>query len=191
MPIGHANELTAEIQELQRHYNDIRRRLAPSHPYDPNRPLDGIIRVISRSQVSVISSDVWSDDPKLQAVNILDFASNNCFYSKSEPDMFVGYVFTGLRIFVTHYTLRSNCNLNTHQIKSWAIEVSDGDGNWLEVDQRETEAMCNIGAVSGFSIPHPAECSAIRIRQTGLNSSSYQCLTLSAFELFGDITRTQ
>jgi hypothetical protein len=73
-------------------------------------------------------------------------------------------------------------------MKSWAVEGSNDEASWTEIDRRENNKDLNGKmAVKTFAVSRSRSFRRIRLLQTGPNHRGDNCLRLSAFELFGTI----
>jgi hypothetical protein len=86
-----------------------------------------------------------------------------------------------------YYTLRAFCCSHIcYHLKNWALEGSDSESSWTEIDRRENNSDLNANwAVKTFAVSRSENFCRIRLRQTGLNHNGRNELVLSAFEIFG------
>jgi hypothetical protein len=62
--------------------------------------------------------------------NVADLTSDDYFNSEEEPRPWIYWDFHGMRVSLTHYTIRS------WLLKSWVVENSLDGVNWTEIDQK-------------------------------------------------------
>jgi hypothetical protein len=68
----------------------------------------------------------------------------------------------------------------------------DDGASWTEINRRENKSELNQDMpVKAFAISRSESFGRIRLRQTGPNHGSNNCLALYAFELFGAVTGLQ
>jgi hypothetical protein len=126
----------------------------------------------------------------------MDLSTDTFFYSQNYPNQSIVYdLKDNQRISPTHYTIRSvvGCGRNCCHPKWWVIEVTNDRSNensWIEIDRRENNQDLNdSGIIQTFCISRPPndEFRFIRLRQIGLNHCSNNVLSMTAFELFGQL----
>jgi hypothetical protein len=177
------------------------------HQFVPgSRPLsEGIIsyltrriggNVSDRHCVHIFHDSLSPDHPSYLAKHVADLSSDSFFHSAGNPNQSIGYDFKDNQsISPTHYALRSRTDYdkNDHHLKSWVIEVTNDRSNvnsWIEIDRRSNnEDLNGRGIIQTFVISNPRseEFRYIRLRQTGVNHDGNHHLTLTAFELFGQL----
>jgi hypothetical protein len=111
------------------------------------------------------------------------------FLLEGRTGKWICWDFKGFRVEPTHYRLRASYS---YPLKSWAVDGSEDRASWTEIDRRENDSDINDHlAVKTFEVAESESFSAIRLRQTGPNHYSGNCLVLSAFEAFGVLARPQ
>lgn len=133
----------------------------------------------------------------------------NC-RTEDEPYSFFGVdLGADRRLVPTHYTLR-NRNSNTHVLMNWYFEASVDGQNWTILDVRlyntenveqnqqlelEFKDFRQRGGAMTFSVDTEIYRQLgldgfrfFRVVQVGKNSSGYDYLSLSGFELYGKVT---
>jgi hypothetical protein len=71
-------------------------------------------------------------------------------------------------------------------LKSWFVEASAGGTSWLEIDHKENNNQLNGYRFTGtFPVAGGAECRFIRLVNIGKNHFGNDCLSISAWEIFG------
>jgi hypothetical protein len=161
-----------------------------------NSNLDGIIsyltkrfggHVINRNIVSITASSVGSAQ-SYAIRHVADFGNQGHFETKNESNSWIRYDFKDMQIKVTHYSIRTRRDDNSHHLRFWTLEGSKDGSKWVKIDNRQNDTSLNsAGAISVFSISESfqEEFHQIRLRQTGKNSSGYDYLLVNAIEFFG------
>jgi hypothetical protein len=123
------------------------------------------------------------------ARNVADLQTASHFCSSDAADQWLCYDFKDQRVAVTHYILRSNGNgPNWYHLRSWVVEGSSDNSNWLELDCRKDDSHLNgENAVWSFEVRNVVECQFIRIRPTGPTWHGDHYLYIRAFDVFGGL----
>ena len=196
-------------------WSSICRRLVRSHvssdvqqngflcPLDTARPLEGIIRHLSRMYgrnicetgiVRLTGSRPYNMDPNYSnSVGQVAIADRSTYFcSANEPNMWICYDFKNRRIKPTAYTIQSFAGSSGWEhLRSWVIETSTDGTTWTEIDRHENcESLNREHAVASFIISSSSECRMIRLRQIGPNCHRFvqdNKLVLSSWEIFGTV----
>lgn len=113
--------------------------------------------------------------------------------TNSERNSWLMYDFKNLKVRPTHYSIRSRpCGSNNFHLKSWVIEGSNDQNNWIVLDYRNNiDKLNNKSAFSTFKINEYYSKNDfyrfLRLRQTGPNTAGNHQLCLSSLEYFGSI----
>jgi hypothetical protein len=87
---------------------------------------------------------------------------------------------------VSHYSLRSRPDSDSHHPINWILEGSIDGNNWIELDRRDNcREIAGQNRSATFSVSKREVVQQIRLRQHGKESSGYDHLTVSAIKLFG------
>jgi hypothetical protein len=177
------------LQELRAMQRVFKSRVFPTHPFDISRPLHGIIRDLNRlsGAVEISGTNPVMEGYEWRITNLLDFDTDSQFYSTGVPGAFVSYRFIAKSVIVTRYVLRSNYGLNAHNLRKWRLEVADDGENWTIVDERESDQLCGRNVTAAFETKAPKAGKWLKLTQTGRNSSDFDNLVVSAFEVFGTV----
>jgi hypothetical protein len=71
---------------------------------------------------------------------------------------------------------------------NWIIEGSIDGENWIELDRRDDcREVVGVNRSATFQIEKREFVRLVRLRHYGKNSNGYDYLTVSAFELFGNL----
>jgi hypothetical protein len=93
---------------------------------------------------------------------------------------------------VTHYSIRTRRDNNSHHLCSWILEGSHDGLKWVTIDQHVNDTSLNdVGEISTVLIleSFQEEFRIIRLRQTGKNSSRTDYLVVNAIEFFGILNK--
>jgi hypothetical protein len=163
------------------------------HELNPNTPLVGIIaslthryggNVHDRGIVNV-SGTVYSGDATYAAKNAADLSTTSFFQSKNEPNQWICYDFKDRRVRPTHYSINS---YSGYYIRSWIVEGSIDNANWIPLDRHEGDPKIDLNHRTGtFAIPilEDVDYKFIRLRHTGRTADGTDYLIITGFELFG------
>jgi hypothetical protein len=184
--LSHFREMTASLSSSQ---------FGKMLKFDPDRPLEGIVHYLTRKAggniherkiVRVSAATSLMGDPE----NAVDLSSSSKYRSSDKKDGWWCIDFLKIRVSPTHYSVRSHFQkdfFNTHP-KSWVLECSNDEKEWIEIDRQEnTEILNHPAAIGSFPISRVMKCRMVRFRQLGKNHYGDYRLTFSGFELFGTI----
>jgi hypothetical protein len=170
------------------------RAVGKDFQFDSGSPFGGIIASLSAKHggnvhdlgiVSVTASSVLSGYP---ARNAVDFGSVSGAATDSFSNSWICYDFKGMRVNVSHYSIRSRKDADCNHLRSWTVEGSVDEDDWVELDQQENRAeLVGMGKSSTFPVKQRHRVQKIRLRQHGKNSNGNHHLNVSAFELFGTL----
>jgi hypothetical protein len=163
--------------------------------YGRGAPLSGIISFLTAkygqnvhdSGEVTVTGSAYSDDPDFAPKNAADLADmNSRFFSACGRDQWITFEFKRSAVRPTHYSLRSGqfgCDL-----KSWTIEGSSDGATWRLLDaQEDNESLEGESAVATFEVAGAEEVRFLRLRQTGPAHDGSHQITITGFELFGDL----
>lgn len=113
------------------------------------------------------------------------------FYTDNLQNSWICFEFKKRKIIPLNYTIRTyNWTSNVSHLKSWVIEGSNDNSNWLVVDE---EIDCPF--LNGKSFVHTFNINNeqnkpfkyLRIRQTGPNWANYNFLKFDSIEFYGTL----
>jgi hypothetical protein len=91
----------------------------------------------------------------------------------------------------THYSIRSKAagGSSWANLKNWVVEVSDNGNDWIEIDrQTNNSKLDGKGAIAVFQASRQDVTGRyVRLANVGRNHRRDDCLSLSAFEIFGTL----
>jgi hypothetical protein len=143
-------------------------------------------------------SGAYKNDPNYAAKNAADLETISCFGSASRDkkediphtrNNWICYDFKKRRIMPTHYTIRTNWGSPGYShLKSWLVETSTDGKNWREVAREEDNDQLNGSRfIATFPVAGAGKCRFIRLVNIGRNHSGSDCLSISAWEIFGNL----
>jgi hypothetical protein len=140
--------------------------------------------------VDITMSSCYGSDLSYAGKNVIDFHNDMYCCTTGEQNQWICFNFKRKKVFATHYSIqtRNNCGVNSHNSKSWVIEVSDDGSQWTVVDTHVNNPVLNGASITKtFQITNPRLASQIRMRLTGPVFNGNHYLTFVAFELFGTL----
>jgi hypothetical protein len=144
--------------------------------------------VHDRGIVRVSASSKHRSDYPVQLI-VDSNSSLSRFATKDAANSWICIDFKHHHIKATHYSIRSRTDYDGRHLQSWSLEGLTICGEWVELDcRRGLTELVGIGVVRTFSIGHICEVRSVRLRQTGVNSSSNNNLVLKSLELFGELS---
>ena len=168
--------------------------------YDGANPFNGIIahltkhfkeNLVDANVVKIMSSHEFGTawHPK----HIFDFSSPEVFKSADAENVWLSFDFGQMRIRPNGYSLKTDLTDGGRGMspRSWVLEGSEDGISWVELDCREdNDSLNGMESQAMFSITSVPSRGVrfLRFRQTGLNHWGSYAITLSAFEIFGEIS---
>jgi hypothetical protein len=167
--------------------------------FQSGSPLNGIIRYLTKSAggnlcdrgiVNATSSSLKPDRPDRVASNVVDLDTEDDFCSDNFPGQWICLEFKSHRVQISDYSIRSfRLGQFFAHPKSWVLEGSSDNQNWIELDRRFNNDQLNGALLSAtFHVTTSAFYRFIRLRQTDVNHHGTHWLVFSAFELFGRVS---
>jgi hypothetical protein len=108
--------------------------------------------------------------------------------STNQPGSWILLDFKTRSVSPTHYTIKSDNG--GYYIKAWAVEGSNDNTTWTQLDSQSTNDHTSVSVVRTYSIQNASTIpffKYIRLRQTSTNANNSHYLALSGFEIFGRI----
>ncbi|KAK8876047.1 hypothetical protein M9Y10_006231 [Tritrichomonas musculus] len=159
-------------------------------------------RTYNDSLIDILPSTKFTDKKWFLPENIVDFNNTEntlsddcCFNSQDLPSSWICFDFKQIKISPEGYAIRTNSwnGKGWYHPLSWEVQASNDYRNWTVLDERKQMSEMDDSAVAKTfpvnGIQNDESFRYIRFVQTGLNSRRNNCLTLSAFEIFGTIIR--
>jgi hypothetical protein len=144
--------------------------------FDPSSPLKGIIahlaqkcggNVHDRGVVNITADRPYDGDSSHAAKNIADLTADSCFECANAENMWICYDFKNLKIWPTHYSLRSQYDGSSgfRNLKNWAIEGSKDGKSWIELDaRRDNEDLNGKNLMKAYPVSCMNSIRMIRLR---------------------------
>jgi hypothetical protein len=144
-------------------------------------------------------SGAYDNRPSNAARNATDLEAESYFYSAYRSSSeniphtrnnWLCYDFKERRIVPTHYTIRTNgvYGPGYQHLKSWLVETSMEGENWQVVAREEDNKQLNGFRFTGtFPVAGGGECRFIRLVNIGRNHYRYDCIFITAWEIFGSL----
>ena len=149
--------------------------------------------IVDANVVKIMSSHEFAATwhPK----HLFDFSSPEVFKSADAENVWLSFDFGEIRIRPNGYSLKTDLTDGGRGMspRSWVIEGSEDGISWVELDCREdNDSLNGMESQAMFSITNVPSRGVrfLRFRQTGLNHWGSYAITLSAFEIFGEISYT-
>ena len=135
---------------------------------------------------NVIRVTPSSKDKMHDVENIVE-QNDSHFATKNESNSWVKFDFKERKVLLDSYTLISpEWEPNDFHLKSWILEVSNDDQNYIEIDRHED---CNLLNGSLYRETFEVSCSIpqryIRLRQIGPNWCGFNNLVINSIEFSG------
>lgn len=107
--------------------------------------------------------------------------------TKNEPDQWIKFDFKTSRMVLSSYTLKTyNYVAGGNHMKTWVVEGSANDTDWLELDRRvNVNDLNGRYNVKNFKCKNSGAFRFIRIKQTGTTHCESNILALTNVEFFG------
>jgi hypothetical protein len=142
---------------------------------------------LERNVVGVRASSSYSS---YVAKNVADLATDSYWHSENQDNSWLCYNLKNMRVKPTHYSIRSRYNggENTENLRNWIVEVSNNGEVWRTIDERWNNGDLNgMNLVHAFKVEAGDWCRYIRIRHQGMSWYGNCYVSVSSFELFGEI----
>ncbi|KAK8838464.1 hypothetical protein M9Y10_033091 [Tritrichomonas musculus] len=152
---------------------------------------DGIIKHLLKTSNGDISSKVqitFSSMGSGQAINVTHYDKDDYFETNGFSRSYICFQFKGFSVVPTNYQIKSSNNGNYP--KSWDIEGSNDESNWVTLAQERGCSYLNGQNKSHvFSLYNDSSksFSFIRMRLTDPNWKGNDCLAINSFELYGSL----
>lgn len=196
-------EAQQKLAEAQKSIQDLQKEQvcsAPSFGKNPifvlyNRaPFNGILKYFSDicngnlndpNGVLITASSSEHNSP----TQVADFEWDDFWYSQNEVDQWIMFDFQNVKVGITNYTIKTHrYSTDSTHMRSWDLEGSNDNTNWIVIDQRSTDILNGSSIVQVFMCkPIEQTFQYIRIRQTEENHRGDNILALTNVEFFGHI----
>lgn len=137
--------------------------------------------------IEITSNSIYSTCiPK----NLIDYQSENFYYSLDDPKACVCFDFKDKKLQISSYSLKSsNFGPNDYHLKNWVLEVSNDQKNWEIIDEHNDDPVLNgQGIIVTFKTKtQNSFYQFIRLRQTRTNWYGDYQIRLSKIEFYGKL----
>lgn len=189
----------------------VKKPSAPKQPkefhFKKGSELDGIMRYLTKKNgganicdkgvISISSDSTHQADAKIQfdPKNVVDFSNNSAvFLSDDKGGAFILFDFKGKTVKLSGYTLKSNNRQGTtSNLKNWALEVSNDNTKWTQLDKKtDNNDLNGPNRLASFKITKKVDgfFRYVRILQTGCShykSNNHNMFSISKVEFFGKL----
>jgi hypothetical protein len=194
-------EIAGLRQELKAQQSEASRTLVNGqqvhHFYFHRRsPLLGMLSYLAgppgagASRVTITASSVHRQGRVwFRPESVIDSNPATSFNSIVGDGQWICFDFGKARVIPAAYSIRSIEVSPGHvHLKSWRIDGSLDAVTWFQLDKQvDCTELNEVKTVVSFAISAPKECRFVRLFQTGPNWKGLNFITLSAFELFGEL----
>jgi hypothetical protein len=143
-------------------------------------------------------SGAYDNDLRWAAKNVADLETDSEFisayrgedtYIGSGPNNEVCYDFKERTIVPIQYAIRTHgCDPGASHLKSWRVETSTDGRYWgLVASEKDNESLNGRSVTVMFAVEHPGACRFIRLVNMGRTHNGTDCLSISAWEIFGQL----
>jgi hypothetical protein len=160
--------------------------------FKEEEPLNGVFAFLTRqnggnphtkgavivTSVSTLAHHPWQ---------VLDADWKSHWLSADAPDQWIKFEFRSARMHITHYTLKTyNYCTGGNHLRSWVLEGSTNDIDWLEIDRQQSKNDLNgRSRVKTWPVKSPGNYRYFRLTQTGKSHCDSDMLVLTGIEFFG------
>lgn len=146
--------------------------------------------------IEITSNSIGSDDIDYHPKNIIDYHSNNFYYSKDIDNTFICFDFIDKLVQLSSYLVKSFGNTaNFQHLRNWVIEGSMNGDDWQIIDRHDNDPTLN-----GSHIVHSFDINDekndfyrfIRLRQIGnswCHFGNHNLLALDSIEFYGKLKK--
>lgn len=183
--------------------NSLSRKRYKSVLYNHNNSceslFDGIInylsckyhkKILDLNIIKITSSSVNKNFPLRVPQNTIDYESPNYFQSNNESNSWICFDFMDNRISPTGYSIKSrpDFGVGSDHLKSWKLEASNDNSNWITLDIKDniqTLNSQNASSLFNFNSSDNQFYRYLRIIATEPMISGFNNMTIAAIEFFG------
>ena len=178
----------------KRYHNEI------NVDYDAYKDFNGIINYLQNNsdlgifhEIKITSSSLYNNDNQYAPSNTIHYQDQNIeFCTSSLDNSWLCFEFCNYKIKPTHYTIRSaNYQVNREHPKSWVIEGSNDNKEWIILDEQKDCFSLNGKSVTHtFSITNSTDSkfTFLRMRLIGPNwCKNTKHLNINCIEFYGSL----
>jgi hypothetical protein len=161
------------------------------YQFNQEKPLEGIffhfLNQNRKEEIQITSSSTQANSPS----DVIDSSFNSHWVSDNQPNQFLKFDFGVYSVSVTHYTLRTyDYVFSGNHLKSWMLEGSIKDENWIEIDSRsDCPDLNGKRFMKTYEVKHQSFFRYLRLRQTGPSHCGTHMMAISNVEFFGIVVK--
>jgi hypothetical protein len=139
--------------------------------------------------MTVIITPSSLGNPNRKARYAAEFDPSNGVYTKDARDETITWDFQKRKVVPRHYSILSrDADSPFCYLKTWVLEGGDDASSFSELDnQCECTELVGACKQATFNVDTAFPCRYLRLRITGLTDRGDYNLSLSGFEVFGDL----
>ena len=165
------------------------------YPLKETAPLSGMfngMRILNDGSLKgIVDVKVSSKSSRCinEPIQIVEGPYDGEFTSENQPDQWVEIHVLSKKFDILGYTIKTYSGAkNQMHMKGWKIEVSNDGFDWALLDKEENvETLNDKNAVFSKNVLSVGSYSHIRISMLGKNCFGTNCMSLSNFEVFGNM----
>jgi polyhydroxyalkanoate synthesis regulator phasin len=191
--------LRGEVAELRRQLESLRNEsqgrlvIAPRSEFDQGGVVFHLRLHKCRGQSAQGSWVLFSTacglwQPSFVVAN-LEANTAGSFITDNGPNRFFVLQFLhNIEVTPTHYMLKTRHEADANHPRNWKLEGSMDGVNWTIIDVKDNNIMLTGSRFTFvFTVKNTVRCRFLKFTQTGLDSSNWQHLCLSGFDVFGEV----
>jgi hypothetical protein len=162
--------------------------------YREAEPMNGVFAYLAQKHggnphqkgvVYVTASGTLANHPW----QVLDKDWKSHWVSEDSPEQWIRFEFKTARMFVTHYALKTyNSCAGGNHLKSWVLDGSSSDKDWLELDHRHGSNDLNgRSKVKAWAVKNPGTYRILRLTQAWKTHCDSDIVALTGVEFFGTL----
>ncbi|OHS98827.1 F5/8 type C domain containing protein [Tritrichomonas foetus] len=162
--------------------------------FKEDEPLNGIFTLLrnkcggnphTKGIINISSSTTCAN----HAYQVIDPGWMSHWVTENGPDQWIKFDFKTSRMYLTHYTIKTyNYVTGGNHMRSWVVEGSTNDNDWLEIDRKQSVGDLNERyKVKSYQCKNPGAFRYIRIKQTGKTHCDSDIMVLTNVEFFGTL----
>lgn len=188
--------LKEKISNIQNEFNEIIINI----PFE-NEPFSGIFKELTKENGCNIHDakiiEITGNKNHIYNVPysiLVDFNTFNCYGSSNEENSYLCFDFKFHSVAISAYSIKSSNYAIPAFLKSWNIEGSNDQKEWIILDSHsEDDILCSRAVIKTFKINDRNKSNQyfkyIRLITTGLSSRSVDQFEITNIEFFGKYCR--
>lgn len=162
--------------------------------FDESEPLNGLFALLrsknggnphTKEVIIITASSTVANHPW----QVIDPGWTSHWVTKNEAGQWIKFDFKTSRMILTSYTLKTyNYVAGGNHMKTWVVEGSTNDTDWLELDKRfNVNELNERYSTKNFKCKNSGAFRYIRIKQTGTTHCESNIMALTSVEFFGTL----